>query len=92
LEFKGLVKLYIIRGLSLVFALSLFFIGPISCSALASNKNGALNAVGFAIGIVCILGAIALIAVAIAAKHILFKDAYNNRSYNAVDITYRRKR
>ena len=96
MEFKNLIKLYIIRGLSVVFGVIFLFVGPLTCSAMAQSKNSAVNITGFVLGILGLAGGIALLAVGYAAKHLLFKDAYTERNYTKresdVNFKYRGRR
>jgi hypothetical protein len=93
MEFKQLLKLYLVSGFSLVFAGLLIILGPFSCSIMNADVNGSttMHVIGYILGLIGLLGGFALIAVAAAARHFLFKDVYKNPRHNTVNIIYRGK-
>jgi hypothetical protein len=94
MNFKTLLKLYLLRAGATIGSFIAIMLGVMGCSAMAGSKSGVVQGIGLLIGAIGLVGGIALFGVAVAARHLLFKDAYNERSYSHsdVDITYRRKR
>lgn len=95
MEFKRLVKLYLIRALAIVFSMILFFAGPMSCAALSASNSAPIQIIGYLVGVIGLVGGFVLLAIAYAAKHYLFKDAYTDRVYSRndsnINFTYGKK-